>query len=147
MAGFEVVQMGAIWRVGNGSNIKVGVDKWVPGVPNFTVGGYLSEETANKWVADFILQDDGARDEEAVMSIFSATEAHKILAIPIALSHFEDILRWHYSKSDFYTVKTGYHVTRQKRELTADHPNGSTDRTSTWQWIWKLPVIPKVHLL
>lgn len=82
--GFEVVQ--------NGSKFKVGVNKWVPGVPNFTVGDYLIDEATNKLVADFILQDEGPWDEEAVMSFFSATEAHKMLAISIAKSYFEDIM-------------------------------------------------------
>lgn len=124
-AGFEVIHLGVLWRVGNGALIRVGRDKWVPSAPYFHVDRELDFSNANRVVADFITSH-GAWDEEALRELFSPSEVDNILTIPLAINKGGDTLRWHYTQTGIYTVKSGYHVLRKYQELGENHPSTST---------------------
>lgn len=147
MAGFEVIQLGAIWRVGNGNSIRIGLDNWVPDACNFRVGLNLRAEDAIKPVSDFINHLEGEWDIDALKNVFLPSDVDLILAIPIKKFCSRDFLRWHFTSSGFYTVKSGYFIAQKKKALAADVPASSADLRHIWKWVWKLRVIPKVQLL
>lgn len=65
MAGFKVLQKGIIWRVGDGSCMRVGMDNWVPRAANFRVGKLLLDEEEGRKVSEFI---DDERDDWDVVA-------------------------------------------------------------------------------
>lgn len=73
----------ALWSVGDGSQINIWQDPWVPIMPNHQVSGY---HFANKWVSsvcDLINRENFSWKENLILLLFPPHEAAAILKIPL----------------------------------------------------------------
>ncbi|KAK1644352.1 hypothetical protein QYE76_062157 [Lolium multiflorum] len=77
--GLQLLKKGAIWRVGNGANIRVWRDPWIPR----DSGRYPRSAQGRcrfRWVSDFLLPD-GQWNEQRLMQYFSQDDVADILKI------------------------------------------------------------------
>ena len=83
MVGGNTIKLGYIWRVGDGKNINIWSDPWIPQAPDRMVitrrGGQLLSK-----VADLINPPNGEWAESLVNQTFWPIDARRILAIPLA---------------------------------------------------------------
>jgi hypothetical protein len=88
--------------VGNGEQIDIWKDSWIPTSPTKKVytpkGGIL----INK-VDDLINPVTGRWDEDLVRELFWSIDATRILEILIAPSGMEDFVAWHHTKNGFFS--------------------------------------------
>ncbi|XP_035551759.1 uncharacterized protein LOC118349911 [Juglans regia] len=101
-----------IWRVGNGQKINIWQDRWIPSLPAQKI---LTPREADCWcdkVSDIIEPHLKQWQEPLLCELFTPQEIEGIKAIPISLGGREDILIWQLSQNNKYTVKSGYHLSK-----------------------------------
>ena len=111
MKGIDVLNRGIIWRVGNGSSIKIWSDPWLareflrkPITPRGS--NILSR------VEELIDPVTGKWDEELVKQTFWPQDVDVILSTPVH-ADLEDVAAWHNDKRGIFSVKSAYKVQRE----------------------------------
>lgn len=97
----ELVRKGIHWRVGNGKNIHVWVDNWIPRIPYMRPIMPDIMELGSFPVSMLISHSNGTWDEQVVRSIFWNENIEDIFQIPLPSINGEDVRVWHYSKKWF----------------------------------------------
>ena len=76
----KLVQLGLLWRVGNGLKINIYNDKWLPGEGSACVVSPKIEEASNWVVANLLEPEGGGWNEQLVDALFLPFEAQRIRA-------------------------------------------------------------------
>lgn len=144
--GRDLLKKGLRWRVGNGTNINVFSDPWVPGVLGFCLQA-RSGVARNMMVSELITPTRGWHLSPLDPHI-SMAEREAILEIPIIRSSAPDLRIWHFTRNGCYSVKSGYWLAWKERRM-ADQGTGNMVLApiNYWKHLWKLKVPPKMlHL-
>ncbi|KAM5582252.1 hypothetical protein ABKV19_002583, partial [Rosa sericea] len=148
MHGRELLKKGLRFQVGNGSNISVWSDPWMPLPFSFKPFTRPPDGLENLQVADLIDSDLHEWDFAVLQELFSPSEIEIIGRIPLSMSGPEDRLTWYYDKKGCYSVRSGYHVARNEvdRVSRASTSNGSFGVNSQlWRKLWHARTPPKVR--
>jgi hypothetical protein len=146
--GLQLLKQGVIWRVGNGANIRVWRDPWIPGTPNYKPIS-VKGRCRYRWVSDF-LHPDGTWNVPRLQLYFLPEDVSLILKIKPSRRNDEDFLAWEPDKRGSFSVRSAYRVAlenqmlQQGLEATSTRPDG---RRPDWKLIWQCPVPPKVKHL
>jgi hypothetical protein len=146
--GLQLLKQGVIWRVGNGANIRVWRDPWIPGTPNYKPIS-VKGRCRYRWVSDF-LHPDGTWNVPRLQLYFLPEDVSLILKIKPSRRNDEDFLAWEPEKRGSFSVRSAYRVAlenqmlQQGLEATSTRPDG---RRPDWKLIWQCPVPPKVKHL
>ena len=111
--GRQVVHKGARWRIGNGQNVLVYGNNWIPRPTTFKPISAPSMGT-DTTVAELIDEKQQWR-EDLILQHFRPEDAEAIMQIPLPKRPKEDQLIWHYDKRGQYSVKSGYQVASQNK--------------------------------
>ncbi|KAA3453378.1 reverse transcriptase [Gossypium australe] len=138
----ELIENGLLWRVGNGYDINIWNDPWLPGRENNRV---LLQQILPNWttVNQLIDCETYIWNEELLFNIFDVDTARRILSIPIAECRSEDLRVWKYEGSGEYTVKSGYRVlsSEQLQNITVTSPDGDFYKS-----LWTLHIPTKIKI-
>ena len=144
----KVISMGARWRVGDGNQIRIFEDRWLP----FEGSGKIISPCWNLHrdvdVSSLIDNDMAARNSQIIDASFLPFEACKIKAIPFSSVQQADRLCRPWDKSGEYTVKTGYKIMCD--EDVSDSASTSNDDSIVkfWRSMWKFNIPGKIkHFL
>jgi hypothetical protein len=91
LAGIKTFKRGYIWRVGNGENINIFTDPWIPSSPDRKILTPRGYGTFTK-VAELICPNTGTWDEERLQDIFYPVDINRILEIPLNNQGFDDFI-------------------------------------------------------
>jgi hypothetical protein len=101
-------------------------------------------------VSEFINHDNGPWKIENVRSNFITPEADAILNIPLRRNGGDDFWAWSLEKADVYSKKSAYRALMSHNEYLALDKETMMKSTTTekrmWFVLWKLNVMPKVHV-
>lgn len=144
--GVEVLKQGIIRRVGDGSNIKIWTDPWLPRDSSrrpITPRGH----TVFQLVSDLIDPGTNQWDDTLIRDLFWTEDAKLILAM-LFHDDIDDWWAWHYEQKGELTVRSAYKLQRDMRRLNSavqmGEGSGGTPPIN-WKAIWQLPCPPKVH--
>ncbi|GJN00674.1 hypothetical protein PR202_ga17870 [Eleusine coracana subsp. coracana] len=148
--GIQALKKGLIWRVGDGRNINIWLDPWLPTGSTrrpITPRG----QTKIDRVADLINPATGEWDRELIEDIFWEEDRQNILAIPLN-SYIEETLAWHFDNKGLFSVKSAYHVLQDEQVRDAKKQRGessvmrvqSVPQKLNWVKLWSLPYTPKL---
>ena len=104
-----------------------------------------------RYSSDLIDPMSGDWDRSLVNDVFLEEDAKYILSIPLK-SGMEDSLAWHFDSKGEFSVKSAYHVLKDKNDLSQRRQVGEdsaiSDHTCNFNWkkIWELQCQPKVKL-
>jgi hypothetical protein len=105
--GRSLLERGIIWRVGNGSKIKILQDRWIPRLILSSLRTLVPLTTGQ--TVDYLLSEDGLSwNEPCVRSVFEGNVDELTLQIPISRQGGEDFLSWPHNNTGVYTVGSAY---------------------------------------
>jgi hypothetical protein len=144
--GLDLLKQGTIWRINNGTKVKIWRDNWIPRGSLKTMG--KASRNRWKWVSDLIEPTTKMWNEDLIRKIFYPPDAEHILQIKLPFFSGEDYLAWHYEKSGLFTVKSAYRLAmdRKGRNNVAGVGNKNAGERELWNMIWKADVPPKVRV-
>jgi hypothetical protein len=94
-----------MWRVGDGTQINIWDDPWIPCSPSRKVAtrrGNIIYTT----VSELIDSESGTWDEEIIRELFWPINVQRILNIPLAPGMMNDFVSWHFTKSGTFSVRS-----------------------------------------
>nr|XP_023894138.1 uncharacterized protein LOC112006071 [Quercus suber] len=138
--GRDVIQKGAIWRVGDGQQIRIWGDNWLPMKGMAKVTSPQIRGQVNSSVASLINKSTNSWRTDVIEHVFEPAEAAIIKAIPLSSFSQRDKLIWPFTLSGQYTVKLGYRFLYEG--CTTDQ--APADDSLFWKKIWGLEVPNKV---
>lgn len=146
LAGLDCFKRGYIWRVGDGSQINIWNDNWIPSSHNMkilTPRGNILVSTVNELISPI----DGRWDEQLIRSLFWPVDAHRILQIPI-FNGREDVVAWHHNRNGLFSVRSAYHCQWQHKYGRGNNNAGAGDTSlcAVWRQLWKLSVPSKIKI-
>lgn len=112
MATKDIVVSGSRWVVGNGEQIDIWKDRWLPTSNSFKVVSPCIPVESNKvsWLLD---RESRSWDVDKVRSSFIPHEVETILGISISPQFLNDSLIWAWSANGRFSMKSAYKVTQK----------------------------------
>ena len=148
MAGVSSLKRGHIWRVGNGQNIDIWEDAWIPNCANRKIvtpkGGQLLRK-----VADLIDPILNSWDEDLLRQTLWPIDVQRVLTIPISQHDMPDFIAWNFTKKGIFSVRSAYFVEwdhQYGNKLRHTNGMGRTTVNPIWARIWKLACPAKVKI-
>ena len=117
LKGVQVLKKGIIWRVGNGANIKIWKDPWIPKEWS-RLPSWPRRMNLQQTVDELVDPGLGTWDEQLVRQTFCQEDAEIILAIPVH-TEMDDCVAWHYDKKGIFSVKSAYKVQMEDNKRTS----------------------------
>nr|POF02720.1 hypothetical protein CFP56_04953 [Quercus suber] len=94
MATKSVVENGIRWSIGNGDNVQIWNNKWIPNPETYKITTPINPLMYNEKVLALIDKERALWKSELVNSIFLPHKATTILAIPLSSTLPEDHRVW-----------------------------------------------------
>ncbi|PNT63273.1 hypothetical protein BRADI_4g13676v3 [Brachypodium distachyon] len=147
LKGLELIRQGIVMRIGNGENVNIWTDPWIPRGVTRRVSCNQGHTVLSR--VDLIDPSTGTWDKELVQDILPRDDAEIVLKIPI-YKDMEDFAAWHYDSKGIFSVKSAYmvhvyYLRRAEEGSTSDAPGTVGWKEETWKRLWKLKCPPKVH--
>lgn len=130
----SIVKQGVRWRVGNGTDILIWGDKWLPWVSSYEVISprlFLNQDTR---VSKLIHIERKCWKEEVICQIFLPVDVEAILGIPLSIRMPGDCLIWAKTNNGCFIVRNAYKVAMNLHRT--DH-TASTSLDSSHRVFWR----------
>ncbi|KAL0312576.1 UNVERIFIED_CONTAM: hypothetical protein Sradi_5656900 [Sesamum radiatum] len=131
--GRSTLEAGLRWKIGNGKNVLVWGDKWIPRPSTFKTISPMIGGFADLRVADLIDPINRSWKGEVIDNLLWPEDAIIIKDIPLGRNSSPDIQVWHYTKSGTFSVKSAYHVTTS---LLSQYNSSKSGQSSSWSRAW-----------
>jgi hypothetical protein len=148
LEGLKTFKRGHIWRVGDGRNINIWSDHWIPSSASRKVETRRGQ-CILRTVDELINPHTGTWDEELINSIFSPFDVEQILRIPLSQNLENDFIAWHKTKNYIFSVRSAYHIEWENQfGIKVNRPDGqgSEKENPVWKIMWSLNVPAKVKI-
>lgn len=143
----ELLKHGNVWRVGNGSLLRIWRDNWIPRPHNLKPIGSLRTCRLRR-VEHLIDREARCWDETLIRRFFFPCDVEEILKIKIPLQECDDWMAWNCEKTGVFTVKSGYRLAMQLAdgaETTGSSVRPDGERC-LWTKLWTAQVPSKVRV-
>ena len=140
LKGRDVISKGAIWRVGDGKQIRIWGDNWLPSrnTAEITTPIMLGQEKSS--VEVLINPITRSWRSYIIDHVFGATKVDLIKSIPLSSSSQPNVLIWPFTPTGHYLVKSGSRFLQE----SSDSAQRSTLDTAFCKKLWSLEVPSKV---
>uniref|UniRef100_A0A2N9GI95 Reverse transcriptase domain-containing protein n=1 Tax=Fagus sylvatica TaxID=28930 RepID=A0A2N9GI95_FAGSY len=145
MSARDLIKKGSTWRVGNGSDICIWGDRWLPSPCNQLISSPPIPPSNLSHVAHLIDHQSRTWKEELIRETFLPHDAGAIMGIPLSSHPQSDCLVWGGTRNGRYAVRSGYHLLIQEKAQADPGPFDTTEMTNLWHSIWSLQVPPKTR--
>jgi len=130
--------------VGDGTQIKIWEDNWLPGSPDLKVQTPRGRNLVAT-VNELINPIDANWDVDLVVSLFLPDDARSILKIPLSQGR-EDMVAWHYNRSGMFSVRSAYHCQWTSKFENEDQTAVNGLDNQVWKRLWKLSIPGKIKI-
>jgi hypothetical protein len=142
----RLLSQGILWRVRNGSSIRIWKDRWIPSSSTHLVHSPVGGLGQNATASDLIDKEGGCWNSLIISENFMKEEAKAILNIPLSPILPQDWIIWIGSKSGMFTVKSAYHIGRVLKEDARGQCSNAARMPDIWRDLWNLKIPGKVKL-
>nr|POF21903.1 putative ribonuclease h protein [Quercus suber] len=144
----RVIDLGSVWRVGNGKSIKIRGDKWLPSLPSSCIVSPLSALSPDANVCELIDEVSHTWNFDLIKCEFLAHEAEIISGIPLSIHNVPDKQVWFPSNQGVFTTRSAYKLLVSAERMSRPNCSDPKRRGFLWKGIWSLQVPHKIkHLL
>lgn len=140
-----IIHAGARWRPGNGANIKIRKDPWLPTLTTFKVHSPITMLHEDACVHKLIQEDCREWKTNLVQNVFWSEEAQTILSIPLSAQNIPDKFIWGLAANVTFLVKSAYRAALSVKKASTGEATNSVERTNHWKLIWSLTIPEKVQ--
>jgi len=137
-----------MWRIGNGEQVRIWGDKWIPSSSDHHIHSSAQNLPSGASVAALMDPATGWWNYELINATFTPMDTSKICSVvPSPLSQ-EDKLIWTGSKKGCFTVRSAYYLEMERRNHDTGESSNSGENQSRWKivWDWKWPPVMKNFL-
>jgi len=144
LKGIELLKKGIIWRVGDGEQIDVWDDPWLPRKSNRFIKSRRGPILIRK-VCELIDPITNRWDASLIQSMFCQEDANVILKIPLREDE-EDFIAWHPDTKGRFSVRSAYnlYIYEVEKEEGMQGQSGEDITCFNWKRIWKYQVPNKM---
>ena len=135
LKGREVLKKGARWRVGNGKDISIWSDAWLPFISTPRVSNPMGIEFPEMRVNSLINGQTRNWDVDLLQALFKPEEVQLIQGISLGDVSTRDRMIGPYIQSGTYTVKSGYNLLSKEKENLDPYTNNPTPSQKLWKTI------------
>ncbi|XP_057432075.1 uncharacterized protein LOC130724818 [Lotus japonicus] len=153
------VQEGLKWRVGDGKDIRIWHDAWLPGCGDGVIHSHQTILPQDAQVSSLILQESRRWNGPLIDQIFNHPEAQKIKLIPLSWAEGRDRAFWRWSRFGDFTVRSTYIQLQNKK--VSNEASSSVGTQFPWkaicEWLeqgfrqqdedWVVAVIQVLHVI
>jgi hypothetical protein len=136
----RLIREGMVWRIVNGRTVSIWYDKWAP----LPTGGYLQSPVSilsrDAKVSELLDYETNWWNVNLVKEVFSVEEMEAICSVPVCPQSGEDKLVWAHTKNGEYSVKSGYHLAKERFEADQGSCSNRDRNKSLWRDIWNIRV-------
>lgn len=136
----DLLKEGLVWRVGNGKDINIWGDRWIPKLSSYKIQSPVNCFSEGDKVAKLIDESKGEWKKEIVKEVFNEDEAEIICRLPISKTGRADKQIWALSKNGIFNVKSAYHFEMQRRRRLLGESSKVSFEKEGWSDIWRLKV-------
>ena len=146
LAAQPIVCEGLRWRVGNGRDIRIWEDKWLPMTPTHRVYSprlFLDSDTR---VCELIKPESSSWNSQVIDALFYPHEAEVIKGLPLSSRLPSDKLIWAASSNGLFSVRSTYSLAiNLNRPETMGTSSDNSQVRQFWRRIWSLLVPHKLR--
>jgi hypothetical protein len=136
----SLLEEGLSWRVGDGKRIGIWTNKWVLAAP----GGFLQSSMRvldrNARVCELLNTGTNWWNMPLIHDIFTAEEAELICGMAVNPRIGEDRLVWRCTKNGEFSVRSVYHLAKDKFEVDMGSCSNRDGTRMLWRAIWLIEV-------
>jgi len=136
-----ILNKGCCWRIGDGTQININTDNWLPHNNGFKPIYY--NPNGPPLVKDLLIDIPYDWNHNLIQEHFLLMDSLQILQLPIIHPSKSDALMWMYDLSGCYTVKSGYSAIQTWKSTNNKDPSSSSVNHTLWQKLWNLNTIPR----
>ena len=133
--------------MGNGENILIYNDNWLPGPQYPRIQSPPSFYACDAQVSILVDKERRCWIDEATDNNFLSHEAKLIKAIPLSLNDVEDKLCWRSNVDRLYSVKAGYKLLVDDELSSSVGASTESLSKSTWKGLWKMRTPNRIRTL
>ena len=108
-AGINTLKRGHIWHVGDGTNIDIWKDEWIPNSASRKVITRRGQNIFSR-VSDLIDPITNHWDVDLVRQPFWQVDVQRILAVPLSSSAMQDFVAWNLTRTNTFSVRSAYYA-------------------------------------
>ena len=144
----KVILMGAKWRVGDGTQIKIYGANWLPGETQGCVVPPPVLALSSAIVSALIDPLTYGWNSHTIASTFLPFEAKQIKSIPLGIIKQPDLLYWPWGRDGSCSVSTRYQRLCAEEQKDSASPSNLDKTHEFWKKLWKAGVPGKLkHFL
>lgn len=107
-SGLNSLESNVCWSIGNGCQIRLGIDPWVQGIEGRIPRVNPRFEHCISWPVSSLGIDNGRWNEDLIREVFVPNDAESIVKLLHPSSDIEDQLHWCPSRTGKFSVKSCY---------------------------------------
>jgi hypothetical protein len=132
--------------VGDGSNIKIWGDRWLPTPTSYSVQSPIRILDEMDVVSKLIDGEQGSWKHELIRVILELDEARVILQSPLSPSLPPNRLTWRGTTNDLFSVRSAYHLSKELVERNGGQRSNEEKDQGVWKDLWSLEVPNQVKM-
>jgi hypothetical protein len=107
--GRDLLKEGLVWRIGDGTKIKVWEHNWIPRSYHMRPLGIKPGKEVNL-VSELLLPNGAGWNVGKLNDCFCEADVNDILKIPVGRAGSVDYMAWNYTKNGLFSVRLTYHL-------------------------------------
>ncbi|CAN1238009.1 Uncharacterized mitochondrial protein AtMg00310 [Linum grandiflorum] len=140
--GRELLLRGSRWIVGDGTNISLLVDTWLPSSPPCSPTPLPTSRLIPSTFSGLI--SHGSWNNSFLNALFIPSSAALISSIALSSCPIVDAWVWHYRQDGLYTVSYGYRLAESLRQIPNQKFGPSLLDSQLWARLWSSSIQPKL---
>ncbi|XP_071683352.1 uncharacterized protein [Lolium perenne] len=146
--GITLIKEGIVSRIGNGKDVNIWRDNWLPRDYSLKVTHGKSRTRIRR--VNQLLQPDGKSwNEVLVRKVCYSNDAECILNLKLPEHPCDDFVAWHYDPSGIFSVKSAYRLAYNLKNgvrWRAENSGEPDSSTKIWKITWRANVPKKVRI-
>ena len=144
----HVIELGIVWRVGNGQSIYIKEDRWLPQLAGSRIVSPPAILPPNSKVCDLVDHESLSWNKDLIEQEFLPHKAKFIQALPLSVREIPDKEVWLSSPYGEYTTRTAYKLMEKAQRNNLPSRSSNVANNKLWKGLWSLQVPYKVkHFL